>query len=350
MSLKNPVSTRVQFFSNFSRVSPDSSMMNVVFYDQALTKIPGLKTWLKKFDLQIPLQAGEALKSAPSLEKTIQKIFETQTPFIEGRTRFYAVGGGTVGDFVGFLSSTFLQGVDLIHVPTTWISAMDSAHGGRTGLNAAGVKNILSTFHPAKEAWIIQDFFRNQKGARLQEALGDAARMALLDATVWKASGVSGKKPVTWSPERLWKLLPIVIEAKLRLVRLDPLGTKGTLSVLGLGQTLGHALESAHGISHGKALGVGLFFALWVSWCEGLLSSERFFALEHVLSGHWGLSLSQLDSLRMERYRAAGYILRDKKAIASGEIQFIGLSEIGRPEHLVIPIDDLLDHLDGMWS
>ncbi|NDD91446.1 hypothetical protein EBZ37_05115 [bacterium] len=325
-------------------------MVNVIFYDQGLLKVPGFKKWMKHFDLLVPLKAGEALKSAPALETTIKKLFDSRVPFIEGRTRFYAVGGGTVGDFVGFLASTFLQGVDLIHVPTTWVSAMDSAHGGRTALNAAGVKNILSTFYPAMEAWIIEDFFRKQKGERLQEALGEAAKMALLDEAVWKASGSGAKKPLPWTPQRLWKLLPVIIESKLRVVRKDPLGTKGSRIALALGQTLGHALESKHGLPHGRAIGVGLFFALWVSWCEGLLQSDQFFAIEHALTENWGLSLSKLSALRLERDEAATYILRDKKAIASGEIQFTGLRGVGLPESLIIPIDDLLDHLDGMWS
>jgi 3-dehydroquinate synthetase len=347
----NKVSTKVRFFSKLSQAKPDSQVVNVAFVDEALLKrVPGIRAWLSQFDLQIPLKAGEDLKSASRIESVVETLVSAPVGYARGRTRFFAIGGGSIGDFTGFLASTFLRGVELVQVPTTWVSAMDSAHGGKTALNAAGVKNILGTFHPAAEAWIVEDFFRKQGSERLEEALGEAAKMALLDDRVWKASASGAKKPARWTPSRMWKLLPEIIDAKLRVVAKDPLETKGARRVLNLGHTLGHALEAHHGMPHGKAVGIGLYFSLWVSWCEGVLSTEDFFGLDRALTMNWGLSLANIRKLRMDRDRVARLILRDKKSIASGEIRFIGLKASGKPVQLVVQIDDLLDHLDGFWD
>ncbi len=345
------VTTKVRFFSKLSQAKTDSQVVNVAFVDEVLLKrVPGIKKWLAGFDLQIPLKAGEDLKSASRIEAVVETLVSAPVGYARGRTRFFAIGGGSIGDFTGFLASTFLRGVELVQVPTTWVSAMDSAHGGKTALNAAGVKNILGTFHPAAEAWIIEDFFRKQGGERLEESLGEAAKMALLDERVWKASNSAAEKAARWNPARMWKLLPEIIDAKLRVVARDPVEMKGARRVLNLGHTLGHALEAHHGLAHGKAVGIGLYFSLWVSWCEGALSTEDFFALDRALTMNWGLSLANIRKLRMERDRVARLILRDKKSIASGEIRFIGLKAPCRPVQLVVQIDDLLDHLDGFWD
>ncbi len=345
------VTTQVRFFSKLSQAKPDSALVNVAFIDESLLKrVPGIRQWLSSFDLQIPLKAGEELKSASKIESVVETLVSAPVGYARGKTRFYAIGGGSIGDFTGFLASTFLRGVELVQVPTTWISAMDSAHGGKTALNAAGVKNILGTFHPAAEAWIVQDFFRKQGGERLDEALGEAAKMALLDEKVWAASKSGAKSPSRWNAARMWKLLPEIIHAKLRVVAKDPMETKGARRTLNLGHTLGHALEAHHGIPHGKAVGIGLYFALWVSWCEGVLSTEDFFALDRALTMNWGLSLANIRKLQMERDRVARLMLRDKKSIASGEIRFIGLKAPCKPVQLVVQIDDLLDHLDGFWD
>ncbi len=349
--MKKAVSTEVRFFSKMSSAGIDHSFVNVAFVDKLLLKqVPGIRKWLQQFDLQVVLQAGEDLKSTSRIESVIETLVSAPIGYARGKTRFYAIGGGSIGDFTGFLASIFLRGVDLIQVPTTWVSAMDSAHGGKTALNAAGVKNILGTFHPAAEAWIIEDFFRRQSGERLQEALGEAAKMALLDREVWEASKTGAAKPSPWTPARMWKLLPTIIEAKLRVVNRDPLERNGARRILNLGHTLGHALEAHHEMAHGTAVGIGIFFSLWVSWCEGVLKSRDFFEIERCLATNWGLSLERLPKLRMDRDRAARLILRDKKSIASGEIQFVGLRGACRPTSLVVQIDDLLDHLDGFWG
>ena len=349
--MSRAAASRVRFLSGLRPAVLERGFVHVAFYDQSLARrVPQLRSWLERFDLAIPLRAGEGLKSAAMISSVVGRLLSAGTSYPRGRTRFYAVGGGSIGDFTGFLASVFLRGVELVHVPTTWVSAMDSAHGGKTALNAAGVKNVLGTFHPAVETWIIRDFFRAQDGERLEEALGEAAKMALLDWRVWKASRSGSKASSRWTPARMWKLLPEIIRAKLRVVARDPRETRGTRRILNLGHTLGHAIEARHGVPHGRAVGVGLYFSLWVSWCEGVIPTSDFFALEHALTRNWGLSLAGLHRLRIPRARIAPLLVADKKAAGSGRVHFIALRGAARPVQLQLGIRELLDHLDGFWN
>jgi 3-dehydroquinate synthase len=134
------------------------------------------------------------------------------------------------------------------------------------------------------------------------------------------------------------------------VVRKDPYETRGPRRYLNLGHTLGHALEAYHGMPHGIAVGIGIYFSIWVSWCEGLLRSEAFFEIERKLALNWGISLEGLASLKIPRDEVARLFLRDKKAIASGEVCFIALRGVGRPVPLVLRVDDLLEHLEGFWG
>ena len=68
------------------------------------------------------------------------------------------LGGGSVGDFGGFVASIFKRGVRLVQIPSTWLAAIDSAHGGKTALNVEGVKNQIGTFYPAEKIYFSEEF------------------------------------------------------------------------------------------------------------------------------------------------------------------------------------------------
>jgi 3-dehydroquinate synthase len=125
----------------------------VVIYDEKLdAKISELK---KKYP-HLKVKAGEGLKEFSTLEKLSQKMIrlEEKSGRIEG---ILAVGGGSVGDTAAFLASIYRRGIRLIHIPTTYLSVIDSAFGGKTAVNAGGAKNQLGTFYSAEKVLIIKD-------------------------------------------------------------------------------------------------------------------------------------------------------------------------------------------------
>ncbi len=329
------------------RTSAGVLAIRVAFYDRVVAaKVPGFQSFLKAFDLAIPLRSGESLKSLDSLQALLAD--PRQAPRLLAlptrQTVFFAIGGGSVGDFVGFLASTFHRGVALIQVPTTWLAAVDSAHGGKTALNVGGFKNVLGTFHPPRETWLVHALLKGQPEARRQEAQGEIAKMALLDRRVWK-SCTQPLAAATGAGVAPWPLLPELVQAKLRVVARDPREERGHRRILNLGHTLGHVLEASLELPHGNAVGIGLFFALWVSWCEGLLATRQFFELEQDLMDRFGLS-PRIPGRLPKRPVLRRKFLGDKKSLGSGQVAFVGLRGIGKPVILPLSVDTLLTHLD----
>ena len=113
----------------------------LLIYDKRVIKSEGLAKWMKEFKYHYPVTAGEGLKDLKTLPYHVKKIFRMVSPFSPQSLCVVAIGGGSVGDFAGFLASILKRGVPLIHLPTTLLAAMDSAHGGKTALNVHEFKN-----------------------------------------------------------------------------------------------------------------------------------------------------------------------------------------------------------------
>ena len=104
----------------------------LLIYDDILPrKVPAFKKWAQQFSLQYPVKAGEALKSVEQFPAHIAKIIRLCENTSSRRLTVVVVGGGSVGDFGGFVASILKRGVKLVQIPSTWLAAIDSAHGGK---------------------------------------------------------------------------------------------------------------------------------------------------------------------------------------------------------------------------
>ena len=153
----------------------------VLFYDSVLIQNSTVKSWIEKFEHRIDLKSGESLKTLTRLGQILQRLELHDVPMTSELT-FVALGGGSVGDFVGFLASIYWRGRKLIHIPSTWLAAVDSAHGGKNGLNVNEVKNQLGTFYPAEQIIVCRDLLKTQPPERLMDALGEILKIAILMA------------------------------------------------------------------------------------------------------------------------------------------------------------------------
>ena len=108
---------------------------NIILIDSKLKKyVRGLVTSKNKA-LVCYLDGSEKTKSIQTLTTTLDKIFLNKKLQVNKKTKIVVIGGGTLGDFGGFLSHILKRGLELILVPSTWLAAMDSAHGGKNGIN-----------------------------------------------------------------------------------------------------------------------------------------------------------------------------------------------------------------------
>jgi len=253
------------------REFPESTLL---VYDQDLLKISkSFKRWAGTFSAQLPLSAGEKTKSLERFPEIIKKVLKKTEIFSSREMTILVVGGGTLTDLGGFLASVLKRGVRLILVPTTWLAAMDSAHGGKNGLNFSGYKNQIGTFYFPERIEIIKEILFCQPPTRAREAYGELVKMSLISKSklfsdLQKHHKIDNKK--------IFSSLPLAIEAKYKVVQQDPFESKKLRHVLNLGHTFAHAMEKCFKISHGDAVFYGVAFSLvWSRWKKVI--SEREF-------------------------------------------------------------------------
>lgn len=314
----------------------------VLVFDSILSRYPAFARWSQSFRYRLPLKSGEKLKTLDSLNATLKKLTQMQIPQSTELT-FVAVGGGSVGDFVGFLASTYLRGRRLIQIPSTWLSAVDSAHGGKNGLNFLNTKNQIGTFYPAQTIYLCESLLKTQPAARLTEAMGEVIKIALLaDAKLF--SEIESHQGTLTAAE-LFKKLPQVVSLKYKIVQRDPLEKKGHRRLLNLGHTMGHVLESHFQWPHGLAVLVGMQFAARWSRQRGLLSEKDFFRIALVIESlNLQIDLDQALSQISDK-KIKDLLSKDKKLTSASEMDFIFIKKIGLGQRQKVKLSDVLQEV-----
>lgn len=326
----------------FSKSLPQRSQLpadSILFYDGILANKPVMKAWLKKFKHKYALRAGETLKTIDSLQQILKKMSLDQIPATTQLT-FIAAGGGSVGDFVGFLSSIFLRGRPFIQIPSTWLAAVDSAHGGKNGLNFDEVKNQLGTIYLPKKIFIAADLLKTQPAERLSEAFGEVIKISLINAPQIFIKLESHRHKL--DEKFLFQILPDLIQAKMKIVKVDPLEKKGFRRVLNLGHTLGHVLESHFKLPHGEAVKLGTLFSARWSFHKGYLKDSDFLRISNLIQ----LFESPTDLNRLlekiDPTKVAKFLSKDKKSTKTGSVDFIFIKKIGQVHRESVRLTDII--------
>lgn len=333
--------SRLRFLKNLNGLRLSApAQTTVVIYDRKLVAhVPGLRSWLKSYPHAFPVSAGESLKSLESFSKTAVKIHRSIGDKASREWTVLAMGGGSVGDFAGFFASVYKRGLKLVHVPTTWLAALDSSHGGKTALNLGGAKNQIGTFYPASETVLVRPILMALPHSNLRDGMGEFAKIALIDGRAW-TKGLRKPGVASSDSQWLWRHLPSAIESKLRVVRRDPLETRGDRQILNLGHTFGHVLEAKLGISHGASVGYGLLFAIDLSESLGDLTPKAAAALREWLSG---FGISERPKTKIPQKIARDLLLRDKKRDQKNLIWFILVKGPGRVVRKRLDVDLVLE-------
>ena len=323
--IKDFLKTQAVFFSvkppswNMILRRLNTSLLPFVVCDQKLGKHPTVKAWLKTRRVYF-IPGGESVKDAEQFPRHVKNILR-----LAGDKKiadFIALGGGSVGDFTGFTAGVYKRGVASVsHIPTTWLSALDSAHGGKTALNLSGVKNALGVYCFPKAVFIVKEFLSFLPKEQQEHAKGELFKIALIDGGALYKEVI--KNPVC--PD-FWSLLPRAIWAKRKIVQKDPYGKKGLRDQLNLGHTVGHVLESYFRLPHGRAVMYGLSFALkwgarFFMLPAGFLKEVGFLNLRPPLKFY----LNKIPDKVFHRL-----LLQDKKRMEGQHIRFVFVKKPGR--------------------
>lgn len=177
---------------------------------------------------------------------------------------FVAVGGGVVGDVAGFVAASFLRGVSLVHVPTTLVGQVDSAIGGKTGVNLPEGKNLIGAFFPPRLVLVDPELLATLPPREFRAGLYEVIKYGVIgDAGLFRHLEANLDKVLHRDRVALRIIIPRCIRAKARVVARDE-KEGGPREVLNFGHTFGHALETAtryRRYRHGEAVGWGMIAA-----------------------------------------------------------------------------------------
>ena len=276
----------------------------------------------------LAVPAGEASKSLGQLSEVYDWALgqrpSRQTPVL-------ALGGGVVGDLAGFAAATLLRGVPLVHLPTTTIAQIDSAIGGKTGVNHAAGKNLVGAFHPPRLVLADPATLRTLPDREFRSGLAEAVKHALIaDADLFTRVERDWPALAERRPAATAALVRDAAAVKAAVVEADE-REAGDRALLNFGHTFGHALEREAGygtLTHGEAVALGMRAALHLS------QSLRDGAAAGALAAPFDRADALVSRLAppppaLDRGRLTAAMGSDKKRTAEG-VRFVVLDRIGR--------------------
>ena len=239
-----------------------------------------------------------------------------------------ALGGGVIGDITGFAGSLYMRGIHLIHIPTTLLAQVDSAVGGKTGVNHAAGKNMIGTFHQPRLVWTDISTLRSLPGSELLCGIAEIIKYGVIwDAGLFGVLEEKREAILNLDMDVISYLIKRSCQIKAEVVSKDE-RESGFRAILNYGHTIGHAVETETGYSkylHGEAVAMGMCLAARLSEVLGLMESACAERIKSVVSAY-GLP-SELPK-DMNGDKLISLISMDKKATA-GEMKFILPKDIG---------------------
>ena len=267
---------------------------------------------------------GERFKNQATLGKIHSRLFQAHA---DRRSWILAFGGGIVGDVAGFAAATFMRGISYVNVPTTLLAQVDSAVGGKVGINVPQGKNLIGAFHQPAAVFLDPGILRTLPSRELAAGLYEVIKYGAI-----RSEGLI--RYLEKNLDRILQCEPTVLQhialeccrIKAAVVARDERESNLRM-ILNYGHTVGHALEAATSyrrFKHGEAVAWGMLAALGYGRELGLLKSGDIHRL-------WVLirrvkTLPHLGGISIEEIWSA--LMRDKKA-RSGKISMVLLKNLG---------------------
>lgn len=293
--------------------------------------------------------SGEESKHARFLEPLYDELILNG---VDRSTLLFAVGGGVIGDFAGYMAATLLRGIPLVQIPSTLLSMIDSSVGGKVAVNVNAGKNMVGAFYQPRLVFANLSLLQTLPDEEWLCGLAEMAKHAMLAeegyvfdrllASAKKASAQQGFRSLDF--DELRARIAESIAVKARVVMLDERET-GLRACLNLGHTTAHAIESLlqyRGMTHGEAVSRGLVTALLLSRDVGGLPAEE---CDLMLSLMEALRLP-MDTAGFEADALLEHMKFDKKNEA-GTVRFVLLERRGQPAWGV-PLD--AEAFRRVWS
>lgn len=214
------------------------------------------------------LPSGEFAKSISVYNDCIEYLVNND---FDRKDILIALGGGTIGDIVGFIASTYMRGMRYINIPTTLLSQVDASVGGKNAINIAGIKNVIGTFNEPKQVIIDIEILLSLPIRQISNGIAESIKMAMVfDEELLKdieelcivkyENDRDANRLINDNCKLIERIIKRSVELKLLIVEKD-FKEQGLRRVLNFGHTVGHAIESYYHSNkylHGECVGLGM--------------------------------------------------------------------------------------------
>lgn len=221
----------------------------------------------------ILMNDGETAKNLKTVEQACRDLVRAGA---DRRSLVIAVGGGVVGDVAGFVAASYARGIGLIHIPTTVVAQVDSALGGKTGVNLPEGKNLVGAFYPPKGVLADPALLSTLSPRDFRSGIYEIIKYGVIgDPRLFRFLEEKMEKVLRGDPGALTFVIERSIAQKARVVSQDE-RESGLREILNFGHTFAHALESVTGYRtylHGEAVGWGMIAASRLAVEKGMLAT-----------------------------------------------------------------------------
>jgi 3-dehydroquinate synthase len=313
----------------------------------ATAQLPTLLAALSCQPHVITLPAGEATKSWAQLAQLCDALIELG---VERSDHIIALGGGVIGDLVGFAAAIIKRGCNFIQIPTTLLAQVDSSVGGKTAINTAAGKNLVGSFHQPSLVLIDPEVLDTLPPRDVRAGYAEVMKYGLInDAAFFEWCEKNGDKLIAGDSAARLHAIETSVRAKAAIVAADEREMQDVRALLNLGHTFGHALEAETGFSdallHGEGVAAGMALAMRFSAQRGLCRpSDAQRVTAHLAT--LGLP-SGLRGITASGQELVDHMLHDKK-MAGGSLPFILSRGIGAAfVDKSVELKDVAAFLDG---
>ncbi|MEZ5014690.1 MAG: 3-dehydroquinate synthase [Chitinophagales bacterium] len=227
------------------------------------------------------------------------------------------LGGGVIGDMGGFAASTYMRGIDFIHIPTTLLAQVDASVGGKVAVDMHGLKNLIGVFREPVAVILSAQFLKTLPAEHMRSGFAEMLKHGIIaDATLWHQLLQTDPLHTDLLP---WIRRSVAIKEE--IVQADPT-EKGLRKILNYGHSIGHAIETysllhdAHPLLHGEAIAIGMICEAWIAGTTGILSLPE---MEEIIDALFSIfekyhfadnAIDEIpDNLKHDKKNAGGHLM-----------------------------------------
>jgi 3-dehydroquinate synthase len=267
---------------------------------------------------------GERFKQLPTVTRIYDALLRANA---DRASTVITFGGGVIGDMAGFAAATYLRGVSLVHVPTTLLAQVDSAIGGKVGVNHPLGKNLIGAFYQPLAVVVDPQVLGTLPRREFRAGLYEVIKYGMTSsATLFDRVGKDRKAIIARTPDAL---LPIISEScriKATVVAADE-REAGQRRILNFGHTAGHAIEAVtkyRRFRHGEAVAYGMLVAAEIAVARGALAERDRQALADLIA-----SLGPLPPIADIAPAQMLEAIRHDKKVVAGTLHFVLPTTVG---------------------